>query len=102
MMPKDMLQQIVEAVGKGIAKAAFDMEAHAVRIVPVDTGRLRNSISVKVEGNSIILGANTEYDIHVEYGTFRTRAQPYIRPAIHAGVKKYIPQRIKQEVKKLA
>lgn len=36
---------------------------------PVDTGRLKGSITSKVEGNSAVIDTNVEYAPHVEFGT---------------------------------
>lgn len=67
-----------------VAKAAFDIEGNAKTIVPVDTGNLKNSIQTALEPGG--LGAtvgprNVEYAIYVEFGTYKMRAQPYMRPA---------------------
>jgi len=94
-------KMITNAIIMGITKAAYDIEAHAVRIVPVDTGRLRASIKVRLEGSTITIGADTDYAEFIEFGTHKMRAQPYIRPAIHAGIKKYIPQRVLNELRKV-
>ena len=52
---------------------AFRMEAEAVRLVPVDTGNLKLSITSGVKGNQIWVGAGFHEDVnyaaHVEYGT---------------------------------
>jgi HK97 gp10 family phage protein len=61
-------------------------EAH--RLVPVDTGRLKNSITDAVfvdrENNPIgMIGTNVEYAPYVEFGTRRMRAQPYLYPAVN-------------------
>lgn len=59
----------------------------AKRIVPVDTGRLRASISARKVGavarNTVrhTVVATAPYASDVEYGTGRQRAQPYMRPA---------------------
>lgn len=42
-----------------------DMETR----VPVRTGRLKQSIAIKVEGDSVIIGPNTDYAAYVEFGT---------------------------------
>lgn len=42
-----------------------DMEAR----VPVRTGRLRQSIQVRVHGHQIVVGPDTEYAAFVEFGT---------------------------------
>ena len=97
----EIRQRILDAITLGIQKAAFDMERHALRMVPVDTGRLKGSIYVKSEKNSIVLGADTEYDKFVEFGTVNMRAQPFIRPAIHMGIRKFIPKSVKAELRKI-
>ena len=88
-----------------------EMEAR----VPVDTGKLKQSIQIRVTGDKVIIGPDTEYAEYVEFGTkpheirakkgkalaFRmggqtvivksvkhpgTRAQPFVRPAFEAWV----------------
>lgn len=88
-----------------------EMEAR----VPVRTGRLRQSIQVRVHGEKVIIGPDTEYAAFVEFGTkphviraknakalaFKmggqtvivrkvnhpgTKAKPYVRPAFEAWV----------------
>lgn len=53
---------------------------------PVDTGRLRASIMSTPgrdsRGPYVDIGTNVEYAPFVEYGTMRTRAQPFLRPAL--------------------
>lgn len=95
------LEDVIKAIKLAIVKAAYDMEAHAVRVVPVDTGRLKASIKVKAGNDYIILSADTEYDKYVEFGTVTQRPQPFITPALHAGIRKYIPNRIRQEIGRL-
>jgi HK97 gp10 family phage protein len=59
--------------------------ARAKAIVPVDTGRLRASISGDVTGKQLVVGtisANTHYAAYVEFGTSRMGARPYLRPAM--------------------
>ena len=58
----------------------------AKAIVPVDTGFLRDSIEIAVEGGTTTanaeIGATARYGGFVEYGTSNTPAQPYMRPAL--------------------
>jgi HK97 gp10 family phage protein len=50
---------------------------------PVDTGLLRKSwLLDRLTPLSAIIGTNVEYAKHVEFGTSRTRAQPFLRPAL--------------------
>lgn len=66
-------------------------EGYAKKECPVDTGYLRNSITheTSVDGTAYaaVIGTNTEYAKHVEMGTSKQRAQPYLKPAAadHAG-----------------
>lgn len=57
-------------------------ESYAKAICPVDTGRLRNSIThQQYDENTEIIGTNVEYAPYVELGTHRMAARPYLRPA---------------------
>jgi HK97 gp10 family phage protein len=48
----------------------------------VDTGFLKNSISVEPAGDlTAYVGPHAEYAIYVEYGTYKSRAQPYLLPS---------------------
>ena len=58
------------------------VEGAAKDYVPVDSGRLKNSITSKIMQEKAFIGTNVEYAPHVEYGTRFMRAQPYLRPAI--------------------
>ena len=83
----DHINELVGAARREAAKVvqatAFGVEAEAKRIVPVDTGRLRNSITTRVDpgGLSATIAPHTDYEAFVEFGTRRMRAQPYMRPA---------------------
>ena len=48
----------------------------------VRTGRLRGSIASIVKSDNVVVGTNVEYAPYVEYGTVRSRAKPYLRPAL--------------------
>lgn len=57
-------------------------ESYAKQLCPVDTGRLRNSITHQQQDeNTEIVGSNVEYSVFVEMGTRKMKAQPYLRPA---------------------
>ena len=66
-----------------VAKTAFDVQAHAQNVVPVDTGNLKNSIATSFENDGLtaIVAPHTEYAAYVEFGTRRMSAQPYMTPA---------------------
>lgn len=63
-------------VSQVVRKAAFDIEAKAKMLAPVDTGNLKNSIQASVDGLSAEVTANADYAAYVEYGT----APHVIRP----------------------
>ena len=68
-----------------VIKAGYEVEREAKKICPVDTGRLRASITTIVEENPDItrvkVGTNIKYAPYVEFGTRFMRAQPFLRPA---------------------
>lgn len=79
------LRQKAPLVAKQIvAKTAFDLEAYAKMLAPVDTGLLRMSIftSFKDDGFVAEVGPSTHYAIYLEFGTKRMAARPYMRPAV--------------------
>jgi HK97 gp10 family phage protein len=67
----------------GLDAGARIVETHAKVYCPVDTGTLRNSIMVdEVTPNKAVIAPHTDYAEHVEFGTSRMAAQPYMRPAL--------------------
>ena len=57
---------------------------------PVKTGRLRRSITGDKDGISAYLGTNVEYAENVENGTSRTKAKPFLRPAVTEHEDQYV------------
>lgn len=107
----EMRAAIRTAVGKTIAKGAFDIQARAASGAPVATGFLKSSIYVELHNRStyaegvaaappgasllpeipraeddltayVAVGAS--YGIYVELGTKNAPAQPYLIPAADA------------------
>lgn len=84
---EDNAEQIAQAMDKAVARALESMgllgEGYAKKLCPVDTGRLRNSITHQLDTSekSVYIGTNVEYAECVELGTRRQKAQPYLRPA---------------------
>ena len=66
---------------RAIRKTAFDIEADAKILAPVDTGNLKNSISTDVTLLSAEIGPTASYGYYVENGTRYQSPQPYMRPA---------------------
>lgn len=74
-----------QAGDRAAALLALKLRNEAVRRCPVDTGRLRQSIGLqKIGEGHYRVGTNVTYAPYVEFGTRRTRAQPFMRPALEA------------------
>lgn len=67
----NMLQDFVSEgrIQHALAVAGEVVRADAAANAPVDTGRLRGSITCQVDGNSALIGTNVEYAVYVEFGT---------------------------------
>ena len=51
-------------------------------LVPVDTGFLKSSGYIQVQGDDVQVGYDADYASAVEYGTYKMEAQPFLRPAM--------------------
>lgn len=119
---KEVLELFQQAAVMALEKCGLTAEGYAIKLVPVDTGNLRNSITHKVaeDGWEFVcyIGTNNEYAAYVELGTGEhypggrqdpwvyqdakgnwhmthgQRAQPYLKPAVadHAQTYKKIIQ----------
>ncbi len=111
----EILSRMDSAIEVALEKIGLVAEGYAKRLCPVDTGRLRNSIThatasypgigtyqdkygnefndATVDGtpekNAVYIGTNVEYAPYVELGTTRTNAQPYLKPAVVNHAAKY-------------
>jgi HK97 gp10 family phage protein len=77
----EILRAFEQATERGLEKIGLVAEGYAKKLAPVDTGRLRNSISHEVDGQDVYIGSNVEYAPYVELGTARQKAQPFLKPA---------------------
>ena len=79
--------QVENAIDQSIAKALTmigqQAEGYAKLMCPVDTGRLRNSITnqIDLQENAVYIGTSVEYAPYVELGTSRRSPHPYLKPA---------------------
>jgi len=89
-----LVQKINAENKKIILKACLLVERDAKILCPVDTGRLRSSITHEVEGTTGRVGSNVEYARAVELGSedpaYKRAPQPYLRPALHKNEKKIL------------
>jgi HK97 gp10 family phage protein len=99
---------LLNPLQKKLVAVGFMVEEEAKRLSPVNTGRLRASISTNwsesgmTEGNigaeaeegdgvkepfskenfTVVVGSNVEYAPYMEFGTSRVSAHPFLRPAL--------------------
>lgn len=78
----ELAQRIEGSISEIIAAGAEAVSESAKSICPVDTGALRDSISVSMEGNRAKISANTDYAAYVEFGTSKMAPQPYLVPSL--------------------
>lgn len=111
-----------QAVKKALTEIGIEAEAHAKEIITekgaVDTGRLRNSVTWAIGGESahasgysgtapkkdepcVYLGTNVEYAPYIEFGTSRMKERSFIRSAVEdfGGEYKEIAERNLGEIK---
>lgn len=101
----DIKEMFEAAKQRGLEAIGLTAEGYAKKLCPVDTGRLRNSISHAVDRDEVYIGSNAEYAVFVELGTGihyptgrktpwfykdakgkghtsrGSKAQPYLKPA---------------------
>lgn len=76
---ENMLESEITAALEEIGLVA---EASAKKLCPVDTGRLRNSITHALMGDdSVAIGTNVEYAPYVHEGTSRHDGVPFLTQA---------------------
>jgi HK97 gp10 family phage protein len=84
----DLLSGPAGPVAAELTKRALRVNNRAKQLCPVDTGRLRSSIAMRLEAEAgrliAVIGTNVEYAPYVEFGTRHMRAQPFLRPALDA------------------
>lgn len=95
------VNKIEKAISEELETTAYKCERVAKEVVPVDTGSLRNSISVdKVSPLYFIVSPNMEYMYYIEFGTaphiirgnpwLRLEDGTYRREIFHPGNKPYL------------
>lgn len=87
---RDLIKQAkTEAIARALKAIGVQAEGHAVLYCPVDTGRLQGSLTHAVDDDAVYIGTNVEYAPFVEFGTSRSRKQPYLKPAIEKHIQEY-------------
>lgn len=66
----EKLKNMDVIIGRALLDTGHEVQADAKRNCPVDTGRLRSSITTKQTAlNEVLVGTNVEYAPDVEFGT---------------------------------
>lgn len=86
---EEFLRELADKIPVALEECGLVAEGYAKRLCPVDTGRLRNSITHTTEENTAYVGTNVEYAPYVEMGTKHTHAQPFIGPSLTDHVSEY-------------
>lgn len=87
MIMENNAKLIEGAMNKAVASALEEIglaaERFAKRACPVDTGRLRNSIThaLNMDEEAVYIGTNVEYAPYVENGTSRRKGVYFLRGA---------------------
>ena len=89
------IERALDAIGlqaEGYAKEEISKpKLHADGTIRpnVDTGNLRNSINYIVNNDTAYIGTNVEYAPYVEFGTYKSRPYPYLKPAVQEHIPEY-------------
>lgn len=95
---KKLVNTIQGATDEAVSDFADVVVDHMKKITPVDTGKLKGSISKKANGDGWTIGPrNVKYADYVENGTSNMRAQPYVAPTI-AWAKQNGPKAVAKQV----
>ena len=87
---KEVIDAKNQAVQKALEMIGLQCEGYAKLLCPVDTGNLRNSIThTQADETTEAIGSAVEYAAYVELGTQRTKAQPYLKPAVTNHISEY-------------
>lgn len=78
---QEVLSALDKAIERGLEAIGLTAEGHAKKITPVDTGRLRNSISHATDKEAAYIGTNVEYALYVELGSPTIKAHHMLQRA---------------------
>lgn len=96
------ISELHENLEEALSECGEIAKEYAKKKCPVRTGALKNSIDYDIKtsplGGKAEVFASMPYWSHVEFGTSRMRAQPYLKPAIADHKGEYI-RRIKSKLK---
>lgn len=80
----EVIAAMDEAIARALEAIGIQAEGDAKALCPVDTGRLRNSITHTIDAsdNTAVIGTNVEYAKWVHEGTSKRTGQPFLTDAV--------------------
>lgn len=78
---REVLDAITKAKRNALEAIGATAETHAKSLTPVDTGRLRNSITHTADDDAAYIGTNVEYASYVELGSRHNKAHHMLKKA---------------------
>ena len=87
---KEVTDAVQKAIDRGLEICGGMAESYAKRLCPVDTGRLRNSIThQQYDDKTEVIGTNVEYAPYVENGTWKIKPHHFLRRAAENHANEY-------------
>lgn len=89
-----------EVIERALTEVGDTAVGYVAMLTPVDTGRLRASITKEVQGHSVAIGSNVEYAAEVEFNEKAHHTPPTQAHYLRDGISKHLDEykRILQEV----
>ena len=87
----ELRAELSKAKKAALTAVGLQASKNVRQITPIDTGRLKSSISYRLQGDSAVsIGTNVEYATYVEMGTSKMKKpHPYLRPGITNNADQY-------------
>ncbi|SFJ17876.1 phage protein, HK97 gp10 family [Terrisporobacter glycolicus] len=82
----NITDEIDDVINTQLESAGYQIERDAKANTPVDTGRLRESITTTSGDMEVEVGTNVEYAHFIEFGTRYQNAQPFLEPAAESNL----------------
>lgn len=79
---KEIMARLTRELEKRNGAAGFVVVGQAQGFTPVDSGRLRSSLTHDSDESGVVIGTNVKYSYFVEGGTRYQAAQPYLVPGL--------------------
>lgn len=92
---EETTKRIDSACEKSVKETCEDIQRMAKQFAPVRSGKLRDSIKIKVDGLKGEVYSDVSYVGYVENGTRKMRARPFLRPAYDACIKELMSRVVK-------